>query len=209
MTSTPPSPGNAVTRDGSGATTGMLYCQKGILNSSMIINNVGGSTALPAGSYRVALIESSYDDETGIRCTGELLENDDIALARRIGTTTFTPEDYRKYGKERYEQVLKASRNFEPQIVYFGGDDFVPDTPDKRAGSCRDCRRNPPVVDGTTCRNCILADEALEAFWDVIVRHFPEAKFGDLSFEQTMALHDEASPAIREWISNNVETEGD
>jgi hypothetical protein len=49
-----------------------------------------------------------------------------------------------------------------------------------------------------------LADEALDAFWEVIVRHFPQAEFGDLSPEPTIGLHQAAIDAIEEWIQNNV-----
>ncbi len=54
------------------------------------------------------------------------------------------------------------------------------------------------------CEFCILADEALDAFWDKIVEHFPEAKFGDLSPERTRRLQDAAVTAVEEWITNNV-----
>jgi hypothetical protein len=73
--------------------------------------------------------------------------------------------------------------------------------------SCFNCRQHPEVPGDGRCRYCILANEALDAFWDVIVQHFPQAKGGDLSPEQTIALHLAASSAICEWISNNVETE--
>jgi hypothetical protein len=75
--------------------------------------------------------------------------------------------------------------------------------------SCFNCRENPAIAgDGPgsgLCRFCALAYEALDAFWEVIVRHFPEAKSGDLSPERTIGLHSAASIAIREWISNNAE----
>ncbi len=49
-----------------------------------------------------------------------------------------------------------------------------------------------------------LAEEALEAFWHVIVQRFPEAKSGDLSTGQTLDLKRMAEEAIEEWIANNV-----
>ena len=74
---------------------------------------------------------------------------------------------------------------------------------------CRECRENPALAenesDSGICRFCLLAHKALDAFWQVIVRHFPEAKFGDLSPERTIGLHYAASIAIREWIGNNAE----
>jgi hypothetical protein len=51
-----------------------------------------------------------------------------------------------------------------------------------------------------------LADEALEAFWHVIVQRFPEATTGDLSPGATFALQNAAEDAIGEWIWANVPT---
>ncbi|MBI3408196.1 MAG: hypothetical protein HY040_07555 [Planctomycetes bacterium] len=49
-----------------------------------------------------------------------------------------------------------------------------------------------------------LADEALEAFWEVIVKHFPQATSGDLSPGQTMRLQLAAESAILEWVVSNA-----
>jgi hypothetical protein len=49
-----------------------------------------------------------------------------------------------------------------------------------------------------------LADEALFAFWEVVVRHNPEAKTGDLSPLTTVRLTIAAENAIKEWIWANV-----
>jgi hypothetical protein len=49
-----------------------------------------------------------------------------------------------------------------------------------------------------------IAYEALEAFWQVVVQHFPEAVDGDLSPWATIKLHDAAEEALAEWIENNV-----
>jgi hypothetical protein len=49
-----------------------------------------------------------------------------------------------------------------------------------------------------------LANEALEAFWEVVVRHKPQAKTGDLSLLTTIKLTIAAENAIEEWISANV-----
>jgi hypothetical protein len=49
-----------------------------------------------------------------------------------------------------------------------------------------------------------LADEALDAFWEVIARRFPQARFGDLSIDRTIRLQCVAEEAIAEWIDNNV-----
>lgn len=71
---------------------------------------------------------------------------------------------------------------------------------------CHQCHR-PAEPDDGRCRYCILEVEASEAFWAVLVRHFPEAKFGDLSPERTIRQIVANVDAIEEWISNNVETE--
>jgi hypothetical protein len=49
-----------------------------------------------------------------------------------------------------------------------------------------------------------LANEALDAFWEVVVRHNPQAKTGDLSPWTTIKLTIAAENAIEEWISANV-----
>jgi hypothetical protein len=51
-----------------------------------------------------------------------------------------------------------------------------------------------------------LADEAQEAFWQVIVQHYPEATTGDLSPLTAIRLQDAAENAIGEWIWANVPT---
>ena len=73
---------------------------------------------------------------------------------------------------------------------------------------CRQCHR-PAEPGKGRCRYCILEVEASEAFWDVIVRHFPEAKYGDLSPWRTIRQIVANVDAIEEWISNNVPQEQD
>jgi hypothetical protein len=48
------------------------------------------------------------------------------------------------------------------------------------------------------------ADEALDAFWEVIVQRYPQAETGDLSPWTTIQLQIAAENAIEEWIDNNV-----
>jgi len=48
------------------------------------------------------------------------------------------------------------------------------------------------------------ADEALDAFWQVVVKRYPEAKTGDLSPLTTIQLQIATENAIEEWIDNNV-----
>jgi hypothetical protein len=49
-----------------------------------------------------------------------------------------------------------------------------------------------------------LADKALDAFWHVIAKHYPQATSGDLSPWCAISLQDAAEDAIEEWIDNNV-----
>jgi hypothetical protein len=77
-------------------------------------------------------------------------------------------------------------------------------SPAKR--TCFQCGREAVPDDGR-CRYCILEVEASEAFWAVIVRHFPEAKFGDLSPETTIQQVMVNVNAIEEWIGFNVMTQ--
>jgi hypothetical protein len=51
-----------------------------------------------------------------------------------------------------------------------------------------------------------LVQEADDAFWEVIVRHFPQARSGDLSPLATVQLTRAQEAAVAEWISNNVPT---
>ena len=109
------------------ATIGTVRCTKSPLNSVLIVNDVGGTVDLPLGTYRVRLLRSVYDYETGVNCTGQLLNPDDIQKARAAGTTGFRPDDYRKYGNEHYKRTLKAADEFDPSRVYFSDWDFTPD----------------------------------------------------------------------------------
>ena len=52
-----------------------------------------------------------------------------------------------------------------------------------------------------------LVDQALDAFWGVIVKHHPQALTGDLSPGTTIALELAAHDAISEWVTNNVPSE--
>lgn len=49
-----------------------------------------------------------------------------------------------------------------------------------------------------------LAEKALDAFWEVVIRHYPEAKTGDLSPLTTFTLTEVAEAAIAEWADNNA-----
>jgi hypothetical protein len=49
-----------------------------------------------------------------------------------------------------------------------------------------------------------LTDEALRAFWEVVVQRFPEATKGDLSAHRAYYLQAAAQAAIEEWMFNNL-----
>lgn len=49
-----------------------------------------------------------------------------------------------------------------------------------------------------------LTHEALDAFWESVVRRYPEATTGDLSPLISCRLTEAAESAVKEWISANV-----
>jgi hypothetical protein len=115
---------------------GILRCRPvfGSCTSVSIINDVGGTSTLPAGDYPVRLLRSWYDEETGVRWLGNLLDAADIETARRAGTTGLTPKDYRATdGARHYNRVLAAAREFDPGRVYFSDWDFTPDAHERAA----------------------------------------------------------------------------
>ena len=56
-----------------------------------------------------------------------------------------------------------------------------------------------PTIDLRT-----LTQEADDAFWQVVVRQYPQAKTGDLSPLTTFALHQAEEEAVKEWVWANV-----
>lgn len=50
----------------------------------------------------------------------------------------------------------------------------------------------------------VLTRSALDAFWDIIGKEFPNAKTGDLSPTATIHLNTAAENAVSEWIENNA-----
>ena len=49
-----------------------------------------------------------------------------------------------------------------------------------------------------------VLQEADDAFWEVIVKRFPQATSGDLSPWATVRLREAQREAVEEWITNNV-----
>src|SRR5262249_45926115 len=50
----------------------------------------------------------------------------------------------------------------------------------------------------------VLVEEALDAFWDAVIRRYPDVTSGDLSPEATTTLNLAAKAAIKEWLDNNA-----
>jgi hypothetical protein len=109
--------------------TGFVRCHRQVINSVLIKNDVGGTSELPVGSYRVRITKTWGDYETGQRCVGVLLDPKDIERSRRAGTTGKKPDDYKRYpnNPELYARAVEAVASFDPSIVYFVASDFTPD----------------------------------------------------------------------------------
>jgi hypothetical protein len=45
-----------------------------------------------------------------------------------------------------------------------------------------------------------LTEDALDVFWYFFAKHFPEAKYGDLSPLTTIRLTEAATSAVNEWV---------
>ena len=74
----------------------------------------------------VEVISGFYDYETGFRYKGKVINDDLIEEFKKIGTTGYTPDDYKKYkNKSLYEDEKKAVENYDPSIVYFSEFDVL------------------------------------------------------------------------------------
>jgi hypothetical protein len=97
-----------------------------------VVNDVGGTTVLPkTEAYRVEVSSSRFDRETGRIVYGRLIDADQVAIARKAGTTGFSPDDYKKYANTNpnlYTEAVAARANFDPARVTFPVADFTPDT---------------------------------------------------------------------------------
>jgi hypothetical protein len=52
-------------------------------------------------------------------------------------------------------------------------------------------------------------EEAQEAFWNVIVKRYPEATTGNLSPGATIDFHVAADNAVGEWVRNNCPSDSE
>ncbi len=60
--------------------------------------------------------------------------------------------------------------------------------------------------EATNETNRPVVEEALDAFWHVVVQRFPQAQTGDLSPLTAIRLIQAAESAIEEWVWANVPT---
>ena len=73
-------------------------------------NDMGGTTDLPKGrTYRVQLTRTFNDHEIGGRGVGILMSEEDVTLARKIGTTPYEPK----------------LKDWNPAEVFFGMDEVI------------------------------------------------------------------------------------
>ncbi|WP_296277282.1 hypothetical protein [Pseudomonas sp. UBA7530] len=49
-----------------------------------------------------------------------------------------------------------------------------------------------------------VVQEAMDAFWAVVAKRYPEAKSGDLSPGRVFSFEAEATSAVEEWKLSNV-----
>lgn len=109
-------------------TIGTVECRESIINTVGIVNDVGGSSELPPGRYRVRVVRTWHDYEIGDRAEGVLLDDADVEVSRRAGTTDWTPEHYeREYPTQTAlaERAREARANFDPSRVFFALSDFT------------------------------------------------------------------------------------
>jgi hypothetical protein len=106
-------------------------------------------------------------------------------------------------GHSLSDAFAAALMHFEAEIT---GDDILDDLNHQATNE-----RNQPMTEWKTdqhdSRDSLLrsvAEDALEAFWQVIVQHYPQAETGDLSPLTTVRLQYAAEVAIEEWIWANV-----
>jgi hypothetical protein len=106
-------------------TVGTIH-SKDLLSTVSILNDVGGTTFLPHGDYRVEIERSFHDYETGVRMIGFLLDEADIALATEAGTTGYKYEP-KPSGDPRLDALMKRHMDENrTRRVFFSGRAFEP-----------------------------------------------------------------------------------
>ena len=88
-----------------------------LFSTATIHNDVGGTTRLPEGRYRVEVDREWDDYETGGHISGLLVDDEAIEIARTEGTTGRTPEDYKDY-PYRADKVAEHQKTWNPTRVF-------------------------------------------------------------------------------------------
>lgn len=96
------------------------------ITNIMIINDVGGSSFLPPGRYKVRVVHGFDDDETGLRLHGELMDEKDVKVARKAGTTGYAKKAG-KIARVGLALIDRDQKEYNPKKVYFSGRDFEPE----------------------------------------------------------------------------------
>lgn len=87
--------------------TGFAVATKGLGSCVTFSNDVGGTEFMPAGRFRVRIVKTFEDYETGQVVHGELLEAKDRARAKKAGTTGFA-----------------KGKRYDPRVVHFYAREF-------------------------------------------------------------------------------------
>jgi len=98
-----------------------------IVKSLSVTNDVGGTTTVN-GRFRVSVLSSSYDYETGKHYKVRLLDSNDVETVHAKATTGFTPDSYKQYMKvnpDLYYSALKAQKEFDPSLAYVSEFDVI------------------------------------------------------------------------------------
>jgi len=98
-----------------------------------IRNDVGGTEIWSGEGASVLITKAWFDDEIGWCFRGSVQDAAIVEDLRSLGTTGFTPENYRKYEKaipDIVSDTAAAREAFNPSNVFFGEEGiFQPATP--------------------------------------------------------------------------------
>jgi hypothetical protein len=144
------------------------------------------------------------NQERAVRCQQAITAySDDDTLTNLVDFLADAMHWCHANGHSFPDALDKALMHYEAEI---SGDDIRDDINQQATNE-----RNDPMTelkpDQREAQRTLLrssADEALEAFWRVIVQRYPQAVTGDLSPWATITLQTAAENAIAEWIDNNV-----
>jgi len=154
---------------------GYVVCEKRLsdITSIMILNDVGGSSWLPPGRYKVRVVHGFDDYETGRNLHGELVDEKDIAIARKAGTTGYAKKA--KNARKGLELIDRDQKEFNPKKVYFRANYFQPERTAKefKVASVSENRNSFGL------RGMILVARDGEA-WQVAANNLNEKKKGEI-----------------------------